>query len=101
MQKVYEGFGLNSKQIETIAQAIPKKHYYYVSPLGARLYDLALEHCPLSLAYLAVNKADTNKALEIINEHGVGENFNKYWMEYRHMHMPEPYIEKKLKPVFN
>lgn len=45
----YRLFGLNDRQLEIIAGAIPKRQYYYVSPLGNRLFDLNLG--PLALAY--------------------------------------------------
>ena len=84
LKEKYQMFGLNQRQIEIIAGAIRKKQYYYVSPLGCRLYDLALENCPVSLAYVAVNKADTQKAKQIFNEYGQ-EEFNKHWFKYRNL----------------
>ena len=39
---IYEGFGLNSRQIEIVATAQPKRDYYYQSRLGNRLFDLDL-----------------------------------------------------------
>ena len=34
---IYEGFGLNSRQIDIVAQAQPKRDYYYQSRLGNRV----------------------------------------------------------------
>ena len=93
-KKKYFAFGLNQKQVEIIAGAVRKKDYYYVSPNGCRLYDLALEHCPLSLAYVAVNKADVVKANEILQEHDAKE-FNHHWLEYRNVHLPEVERERR------
>ena len=45
----YKLFGLNDRELEIIAGATPKRQYYYVSPLGNRLFDLNLG--PLALAY--------------------------------------------------
>ena len=42
LKEKYFMFGLNQRQVEIIAGAVKKKQYYYVSPLGCRLYDLAL-----------------------------------------------------------
>ncbi|ETO94365.1 TPA: conjugal transfer protein TrbE [Legionella pneumophila subsp. pneumophila] len=39
---IYERMGLNPRQIDIIAQAQPKRDYYYVSEKGQRLYQLAL-----------------------------------------------------------
>ena len=40
IRMIYEGFGLNSRQIEIVATAQPKRDYYYQSRLGNRLFDL-------------------------------------------------------------
>jgi len=94
MKEKYFMFGLNQKQVEIIASAIRKRDYYYVSPLGCRLYDLALEHCPLSLAYVAVNKADNIKANEILTKYERKE-FNRRWLEYRNINLPEVVGERR------
>ncbi len=44
----YERFGLNERQIELIARAVPKRHYYLQSRRGNRLFELALG--PIALA---------------------------------------------------
>ncbi|MFN7835944.1 MAG: conjugal transfer protein TrbE, partial [Burkholderiaceae bacterium] len=48
--EIYERMGLNKRQIEIIASAVPKRDYYYVSEKGRRLYQLALG--PLALAFV-------------------------------------------------
>ena len=45
----YERFGLNARQIELIARATPKRHYYLQSFRGNRLFELALG--PIALAF--------------------------------------------------
>jgi type IV secretion/conjugal transfer VirB4 family ATPase len=45
----YRLFGLNHRQIEILAFATPKQDYYYTSPKGNRLFQLALDD--LALAY--------------------------------------------------
>ena len=72
-------FGLNRRQIEILASATKKMDYYYVSPYGSRLFQLALDACPVSLAYVAVNTKGVNDAKEIVREHGV-EEFNRHWL---------------------
>lgn len=52
-RRVYETFGLNSRQIEIISMAIPKRQYYVTSPKGNRLIDLALS--PLELAFVGIS----------------------------------------------
>jgi type IV secretion/conjugal transfer VirB4 family ATPase len=46
----YGALGLSTRQIELIARAVPKRHYYYSSPLGKRLFELGLG--PVALSFL-------------------------------------------------
>ena len=55
--EVYRRMGLNSRQIEIVANTIPKRQYYYASEEGNRLFELALG--PLQLALLAVSDKDS------------------------------------------
>lgn len=48
IRPAYEAFGLNARQIDIIATATPKRHYYYQSALGDRLFELGLG--PIALA---------------------------------------------------
>ena len=50
----YKLFGLNDREIQIIAQAIPKQDYYYHSQLGRRLFSLDLGE--LSKAFLCVSQ---------------------------------------------
>lgn len=45
----YERFGLNDRQIELIARATPKRHYYLQSARGNRLFELGLGPVALAL----------------------------------------------------
>ncbi|MBK1967791.1 MULTISPECIES: conjugal transfer protein TrbE [Brevundimonas] len=45
----YERFGLNERQVELIARATPKRHYYLQSRGGNRLFELALGPVALAL----------------------------------------------------
>ncbi|MDY7098510.1 MAG: conjugal transfer protein TrbE [Pseudomonadota bacterium] len=47
-KETYQRFGLNSRQIELISRATPKRDYYYQSPLGCRVFELSLG--PIALA---------------------------------------------------
>ena len=55
----YRGFGLNDAQIRLIASATPKREYYFTSPLGNRLFSLALGD--VGLAYCAATGSDDQK----------------------------------------
>jgi type IV secretion system protein TrbE len=77
---VYRRFGLNDRQIEIIADAIPKRQYYYVSERGRRLYELALG--PLALALVAVSDKDT--VLEVKKcEERYGDSWVEEWLSRR------------------
>ena len=45
----YERFGLNDRQIELVARATPKRHYYLQSTRGNRLFELGLGPVALAL----------------------------------------------------
>jgi type IV secretion system protein TrbE len=48
-KQVYERFGLNRRQIDLIAEATPKRDYYFQSPDGARVFDLGLGQIGLAI----------------------------------------------------
>jgi len=48
---MYRELGLNAREIASIAKAVPKRHYYFKSPRGSRLFELGLG--PATLAFLA------------------------------------------------
>ncbi len=69
--EIYRRMGLNSRQIDIIAGAIPKRQYYYTSEEGNRLFELALGQ--LQLALLAVSdKESLAKVKELEQRHGAG-----------------------------
>jgi type IV secretion system protein VirB4 len=63
--------GLNSRQIDLLAIAISKRHYYCVSEYGRRLFDLAIG--PLAMAFVGATDKDSLaliRKLENIHGHG-------------------------------
>jgi type IV secretion system protein VirB4 len=78
----YHAFGLNETQIETIRSAIPKRHYYVVSPEGCRLIDLQLG--PMALSFVAAgSKEDITRVNALSARHGVG--WPDVWLKERGM----------------
>jgi type IV secretion system protein TrbE len=68
-REMYQRFGLTDRQIEIVAEATPKRHYYYVSPLGRRLFQFSLG--PAALAFIgAGSKDDILTARRMIEQHG-------------------------------
>lgn len=82
--EAYAKFGLNRTQVNILHNAQVKHDYYYFSTQGARLYDLALEACPLNLAYVGVNAKDVRKAKELMQS-VPREQFNIEWLKYKHL----------------
>lgn len=75
---LYKRLGLNVRQIEILAAAIPKRQYYYTSPMGRRLFELALD--PLALAFVAVSDPEKlNTMREISNKYG--DDWPIHWLE--------------------
>lgn len=65
----YERFGLNERQVELIARATPKRHYYLQSRRGNRLFELGLG--PIALALCgASSPADQQRIDHVLAEHG-------------------------------
>ncbi|MCP4387825.1 MAG: conjugal transfer protein TrbE, partial [Gammaproteobacteria bacterium] len=66
---LYRRMGLNTRQIEILATAIPKQQYYCVSEAGRRLYELALG--PLALAFIgATDKESIATIQQLEAKHG-------------------------------
>lgn len=55
-KSIYERFGLNDRQIELIAQSVPKRDYYMQSARGNRLFELGLG--PIALALCAAGSPE-------------------------------------------
>ena len=76
-QNLYFGLGLNSRQIDIIASATPKRDYYITTPKGRRLIQLALGKKTLAFVG-ASDKESIARIREIYNEHGA-EGY-KVWL---------------------
>ncbi|SLJ91151.1 conjugal transfer protein TrbE [Novosphingobium mathurense] len=69
----YERFGLNARQIELIAQATPKRHYYLQSPRGNRLFELGLG--PIALALCGSSDPASQALIDRLIAEGGAETF--------------------------
>lgn len=66
----YERFGLNDRQIELIARATPKRHYYLQSRRGNRLFELGLG--PVALALCGASSPSDQILIDaVLAEHGL------------------------------
>lgn len=68
-QAAYQRFGLNDRQIELIARATPKRHYYLQSSRGNRLFELGLGAIALALCG-ASDPASQRQIDALLGEHG-------------------------------
>ena len=90
--RIYQSFGLNSREMEILSFAVPKRQYYYKSSSGSCLFELALGQ--FALAYVAASsKEDQNKAKQILKEYGRAK-FNLVWLEYKRLPDYQEFFEK-------
>lgn len=77
---LYRRMGLNTRQIDILATAIPKRQYYYVSEKGRRLFELALG--PLALSFVGVSDKE---AVAVIKQHETkyGDGWVEKWLKSR------------------
>ncbi|MEL6997567.1 MAG: conjugal transfer protein TrbE [Pseudomonadota bacterium] len=77
----YRSFGLNDRQIEIVARAMPKRDYYCQSRRGNRLFSLGLGE--VALAFTAASSKSDHAAIEeILVEHG-RHGFARSWLKRR------------------
>ncbi|WP_110648146.1 conjugal transfer protein TrbE [Salinicola peritrichatus] len=81
IRTIYEGFGLNARQIEIVATAEPKRDYYYQSRLGNRLFDLDLG--PVTLAFAGASSPQDQRDIDqVLAEVGTSD-FAGAWLQRR------------------
>ncbi len=77
----YERLGLNGRQIETIARAMPKRDYWFQAQGGCRLFDLGLGE--VALAFCGASRAEDLKLIDrLVAQHG-SEAFPAEWLRAR------------------
>jgi type IV secretion system protein VirB4 len=78
---IYRRFGLNDRQIEILARAIPKRDYYCQSRRGNRLFELGLGEVALAFC-AASSKTDQAEISRVLAEHG-RDGFMAVWLRLR------------------
>jgi len=78
---IYRRFGLNDRQIEIIARAVPKRDYYCQSRRGNRLFELGLG--PIALAFCAAFSKADHAAIEQIFSEETPASFVSAWLADR------------------
>lgn len=86
---LYRRMGLNARQIEILATAIPKQQYYYVSENGRRLYDLALG--PFALAFVGSSDKESVASIKSL-EAKFGDQWVHEWLAGKGLNLND-YLE--------
>ena len=77
---LYRLIGLNETEIELLKGAVKKRHYYYTSPEGRRLFELGLG--PVALAFTAISsREDVARVRALIEAHG--QDWPRAWLAER------------------
>lgn len=77
---LYQTFGLNDREINLLKNSQYKRHYYYKSPLGRRLFELGLG--PLALSFVAVSDKESLAEIQYLQQtHGA--DWPLAWLDKR------------------
>lgn len=79
--EIYRRFGLNDRQIEIVARAMPKRDYYCQSRRGNRLFELGLG--PIALALCAASSKSDQAAIDRIIAEAGRDHFLEAWLADR------------------
>lgn len=72
-KRLYAELGLNEREVEILAESVPKRHYYFRSPRGSRRFELGLG--PVALSLLSASPGTTmeetrRQAMALAARHG-------------------------------
>jgi type IV secretion system protein VirB4 len=83
-EQLYAELGLNAREIQVIAESVPKRHYYFRSPRGSHRFELGLG--PLALAFMAppdgVTLDETKSRVEALSDRW-GNAWPEAWLRDR------------------
>lgn len=83
LRPIYEGFGLNDRQIAIVAHATPKRDYYLQSRLGNRLFELGLG--PVALAFAAASSPTDHVDIDAVLADEGTQRFALRWLQRREL----------------
>jgi type IV secretion system protein VirB4 len=82
---LYRMFGLDDVEIALIQGALYKRHYYYMSPEGRRLFELAPG--PITRAFAGVSdKEDVARVQSLVRQ--FGDHWPEAWLRYKGVALP-------------
>jgi type IV secretion system protein VirB4 len=79
--EIYRGFGLNDRQLDLIARAVPKRDYYVQTRRGNRLFELGLG--PVALAVCAAAGPAAQTLITRILDTDGRDGFAPAWLRAR------------------
>jgi type IV secretion system protein TrbE len=85
VREAYFKLGLNSHEIDLVANATPQKHYYYRCPIGSRLFTLALGDIGRTIC-AATGHRDVQLARSVLAESPNPDAFVDNWLATRDAH---------------
>lgn len=76
----YGQIGLNEREVQILAQATPKRHYYLKSPMGRRLFGF--DFGPVALSFIGTSgQDDIRHAKHLMDQHG--QRWPAEWLRQR------------------
>jgi type IV secretion system protein VirB4 len=78
---IYQRFGLNNRQIQLIARAMPKRDYYLQSPHGNRMFELGLGQ--VALALCATSSPQDQAEIDRLFDSQNPEAFLAAWLSHK------------------
>jgi type IV secretory pathway VirB4 component len=92
-REAYERLGLNARQIQIIARAVPKRDYWFQSAAGCRLFELALG--PVALAICGASRAEDLAAIDRLVAEAGQQAFASTWLRARGLAWAADLIEAR------
>jgi len=86
---LYRRMGLNNRQIDIIATALPKRQYYCTSEAGRRLYELRLGS--FALAFVGATDLDSIATIKKL-ENSFGDKWTEEWLKLKNINLAD-YLE--------
>ena len=95
MRRLYQNhFRCNDAEVSTIANAVPKKDYFYISPNGKRLFRMELDDT--QLAFVGSSGRDDLREIEKF-QNQFGLNWVYYWLQQKGLPDVAEYWAKEIK----
>jgi type IV secretory pathway VirB4 component len=87
----YDRVGLNDTELNLLQTAVPKQHYYVLSPLGRRLISLGLGK--VTLSFVGVNGAEERQGFDEVVANSP-ESWRSDWLRFRGLGKWAAYFEE-------